>query len=114
MATVKVTAGELSDGLIRVNNIADAPTQSVSMPSRYVAVIDGGVEVEVEDGYCLCFSAVPELSEKGVVITNAPGRVTSGKVALHVLNAGKQIVALSHGTPVARCWVEKLEKVIYE
>lgn len=111
MATVKVTAGDLKDGLIRVNNVQDAPSQSVSMPSRYVATIDSGVEVEVEDGFCLCFGVVSELAEKGVVITNSPGRVTKGKVTLNVLNGGREIVSLSHGQAVAHCWVEPHHEV---
>jgi len=111
MAIVKVVAGELQDGFIRVKNIQDAPTQSVSMPNRFVAVIDSGIEVEVEPGYCLCFSIVPELSEQGVSITNAPGRVKNGKVVLHVLNGGRNIVNLSHGDVVAKCWVEQDHEV---
>ena len=108
MTRVKVTAGDFEGGLIKVKNVQASPTQSVSMPSRYVATIDSGVEVEVEDGFCLCFSLVPELAQKGVVITNAPGRVTEGKIVLHLLNGGREIVSLSNDQVIATSWVESL------
>lgn len=82
-------------------------TTKMSVPSRWFGVLDTGVEVEVEPGYRLCFSLVPEFSSKGLVATNAPGRFVSGKVTINLLNAGRDIIVLNQGDALAEVWIEK-------
>ena len=105
MAKVKVTKGEIVNGVVSVQSVQDSPQDSVAMPSRYVAKVHTGVEVEVEEGFCLCFNAVPELAAKGIVLTG-PSRVTSGPIMFSVLNAGREIVTIGANVALAECWVE--------
>lgn len=106
MAKVKVIKGEIVNGVVSVQSVQDSPRDSIAMPSRYVAKVHTGVEVEVEEGFCLCFSTVAALAAKGVVITNAPGRITSGLLVLSVLNGGREIVTIGANVEVANVWVE--------
>ncbi len=111
MAKVKVTKGEIVNGVVSVQSVQDSPQDSVGMPSRYVAKVHTGVEVEVEEGFCLCFSAVPALAEKGIVITNGPGRITSGPLIFSVLNGGREIVTIGANVEVANVWVEPVVEI---
>lgn len=109
MAKVKVIKGEIVNGVVSVQSVQDSPQDSVAMPSRYVATVRTGVEVEVEEGFCLCYSVVPALAEKGIVLLNAPGRVTSGPLILNLLNGGREIVTIAANVEVANVWVERRE-----
>jgi dUTPase len=114
MAKVKVTQGEIVNGVVSVQSIQDSQQDSVGMPSRYVATVHSGVEVEVEEGYCLCFSAVQELADKGIVITNGPGRITGGPLTFTILNGGREIVTVGANVAVANVWIEKIESMEIE
>jgi hypothetical protein len=84
------------------------------MPSRYAVELDTGLEVKVQSGYCLCFSVVPELANRGLVATNAPGRLTEGKLVVNVLNAGREIISVGEGVPLVDVWLEKAYKIEWE
>ena len=113
MAKVKVTKGEIHNGQVRVQSIQDSPKDSVAMPNRYVARIHTGVSVEVEEGFCLCFSIVPELAVKGIVLTG-PFRQVGGDLVFSVLNGGRQIVTIGANTTLVDCWVETVHEVEWE
>lgn len=86
----------------------------VAMPPRYTCRVGTGVQVEVPKTHCLCMAIVPELSKRGLVATNAPGRFTSGEVYVDALNAGREIVSIKDGDPLVQVWVEKIEKFSWE
>lgn len=76
------------------------------MPHRSSHIIDTGFEVKVEPGYRLCFSLVDSFSNRGLISTNAPGNVRSGKVLVCVLNCGREIVEVKDGDPIVEVWLE--------
>lgn len=114
LTKVKVLEGEIVNGVIKVQSIKGTIQDTVAMPNRYVAKINTGVVVEVEEGFCLCFSIVSELADKGVVVANAPGRVTKGEVEITVLNAGRETVTIGNNTDVVQCWVEPIQGIKWE
>lgn len=84
------------------------------MPSRYQTKIDTGHDFELPSGYRLCFSVSPELAERGVIITNIPGRLVSGRLVLDILNAGRNVVAIKEDDPIAIIWLEQDIGFIWE
>jgi dUTPase len=94
--------------------LANIPTtltgNKIVFPHRHSALIDTGLEVYLEKGYKLCFSLAPALAERGMLATNAPGNFTNGRVKVGLLNAGRDIVELKDGDPVAVCWVEQIHE----
>lgn len=84
------------------------------MPSRYSGKISTGITIEAPEGYKLCFSVVPELAERGLVASNAPGNIVSGEVIVQVLNAGHQVVVVNNGDPLIDVWLEKIEPFVWE
>lgn len=106
MSKLKVTKGEVTkDGC--VGTILAPLGSGCSMPSRYFMEIDTGVEVSVDKTYRLCFALVPELAERGLIATNAPGRITEGKITVNILNANREIIVLAGGSPLINVWVER-------
>jgi dUTPase len=99
--------GEKSVGnQLKANIPATIMGTKINFPHRHLARIDTGVEVNVLDGYVLNFKLLPWLEEKGMVATNAPGRLKSGKVVVNLLNCGREIVELNHGSLIVEVWLE--------
>lgn len=80
----------------------------IAFNHRHIAKIATGLEVEVPDGYKICVGISQALAEKGMVLTNAPGNFTKGKIDLVLLNAGREIVEVSNGDQVATFWLESI------
>lgn len=82
--------------------------QKISFNHRTSAVIETDLKVEVEAGYKLCFSLVPELSNRGMIATNSPGNFTNGTVHANLLNVGREIVEVKTGDPLMTVWLEQI------
>jgi dUTPase len=80
----------------------------IAFNNRHTAKVDTGLEVEVPEGYKLCIGLVQNLAVKGMVLANAPGNFTKGKVEAVLLNAGREIVEVSNGDPIVTCWLEAI------
>lgn len=78
----------------------------IAFNHRHCAKVDCGVEVVAPDGCKICIALVPELAEKGMVLTNAPGNFKSGRITAVLLNAGREIVEVHNGDPIVTSWVE--------
>lgn len=114
MAKVKVTKGEIRNDQVSVQSVQDSPQDSVAMPSRYVAKVHTGVSVEIEEGFCLRFSVVPELAEKGIVLTGPVRVVGNSDLVFSVLNGGREIVTIGANIVLVDCWVEPVHEVDWE
>lgn len=89
---------------------ATAPATQLSMPSRYMVELDTGLDVKVPAGYRMRFDLVRALSDQGLVLV--PGEpVKEGRIKLTVLNAGRNIVNLREGDPLATPWLEREVKL---
>lgn len=93
-------------GVARIKNNITGP--KISFTHRHAATIDTGVKFELPEGYVLCFSLVPSLAERGMVATNAPGRIRSGELQVRLNNFGKEIVDVRDGDPLVNVWVEQV------
>ena len=80
----------------------------IAFNHRHLVKVSTGLEVEVPDGYKLCIGLVKNLAERGMVLTNAPGNFTKGKVEVVLLNAGREIVEVNNTDPIATCWLEEI------
>lgn len=115
MPKVKVKAGlSPKSNQVTAKLPPSAINGQIAMPSRYTVELDTGLEIKAPSGYCLCFSVVPELANRGLVATNAPGRLTEGKLMINVLNAGREIVVVGEGAVLADVWLEKIVKIEWE
>ncbi len=72
--------------------------------------IDTGVEVKVASGYRLRFDLVPALAEQGMMLVPCEG-LKEGKIKLKLLNAGRNIITIKEGDPLATPWLEKEVKL---
>jgi|688.fasta_scaffold13682_16 hypothetical protein len=79
----------------------------IAFNHRSSAVIETDVQVVVEPGFKMCFSLTPELSNRGMVATNAPGNFKTGTVFAHVMNVGREIVEIKTGDPLMNVWLEE-------
>ena len=75
--------------------------------------IDTGLEVKVPSGYCLKFDLVPTMTNQGLVLLSQEG-VTEGEVRLTIMNASRNILVLSPGSPLAKVRLEKVTKLEWE
>jgi dUTPase len=102
---------------IKVNNALDSNELRAKFPPsnitagilfnhRHLDEIDTGLNVEVEPGYCLCFSISPHLANKGMIAMNAPGRFTNGPVKVTLLNCGRELVQIKQDDVLAQFWLE--------
>lgn len=110
---VFTVSGKRPEGNKLKASIAATPTshitgQKVSFTHRYSLNIDTGTNVKIPEGYVLCFSVSSDLANKGMVATNAPGRVTSGNIFIHLLNCGREIVEIKDGDHIADFWLEEV------
>ena len=80
----------------------------IAFNHRHTAKVSLGLDVEVPEGYRLCIALVPNLAERGIVLTNVPGNFTKGPVEAVLLNAGREIVDVSDGDAVVTCWLEQV------
>lgn len=80
----------------------------ISFNARHSASINTQVFVELEKGYKLCFSVVPELASKGMIDFNSPGNFTKGEIVVGLINCGREIVDIKNGDPIANVWVEQI------
>lgn len=92
--------------------IPDSPTSQimgskVNLNHRSSALIETGIDIEVEKGYKVCFALIPELTNRGIIATNSPGNFTSGKIFANVLNVGREIVEIKTGDPFMTVWLEE-------
>lgn len=113
-AKVKVIGKQPQGGILLASIPKTITGTKVAFPHRHSATIDTGITVKVEKGWKLCFSISPDLAAKGMIATNAPGHLTEGRVALHLLNVGREIVEVKDGDPVAVCWVEPIHDFEWE
>lgn len=109
---VKVSGQKPKDNtltaVIPVTNNTHVTGQKLSLGHRASAIIETGISVALEPGYRLCFSLIPDLSNRGVVALNAPGHFTEGKVWVNVLNCGREIIEIKEGDPIINVWVEQI------
>lgn len=84
--------------------------KKISFNNRHAAVIETGLDIEVEVGYKLCFSVHRDLAEKGMVVANSPGNVQVGTVSVCLVNCGREIIDIREGDPIAICWVEPIQE----
>lgn len=109
---VKVSGQKPKDNIltavIPVTNNTHVTGQKLPLGHRASAIIETGVSVTLEPGYRLCFSLIPDLSNRGVVALNAPGHFTEGKVWVNVLNCGREIIEIKEGDPIINVWVEQI------
>ena len=85
----------------------------LAMPSRFTGRLHTGVEAQVPSTHCLRVALVPDLSSRGLIMTNS-GRFTVGEIYVDVLNAGREIVSVKDGDPLLEVWLEKVEKFVWE
>jgi hypothetical protein len=115
---VKFTGNKPEGNLLKAKIPDNATTkimgEKVNLNHRASALIETGVNVKVEPGYKLCFSLVPELTNKGMVATNAPGNFTEGKVFANVINVGREIVEIKTGDPFLNFWFEQIIDMEWE
>lgn len=106
--TVKFTGdGPVNDRLrAAIKSPAVGLPPKIAFNHRYCAKVDCGVEAEAPDGCKICIALIPELAEKGMVLTNAPGNFKRGRITATLLNAGREIVEVHNGDPIVTCWVE--------
>lgn len=84
---------------------------------RASAKIKTGVKIDVPKGFKLCVSALDELAEKGLVVSNSPAQVNQGckdEVCVNVLNAGRELVEIKDGDKIANCWLEPVYRFDWE
>lgn len=86
----------------------------IAFNHRHSAKIDTGLEVVLPAGYKLCVGLVNALAENGMVLTNAPGNFTQGKVEVVLLNAGREIVDVSNGDAIVNFWIEEVVDLVWE
>jgi len=108
--TLKCNGNCPADGVLtaKIASPAVGLLPRIAFNNRHTAKIDTGLEVEVPDGYKLCIGLVHNLATKGMILTNAPGNFTKGKVEAVLLNAGREIVEVSNGDPIVTCWLEDI------
>lgn len=99
-----------ANGVLKANVTPPAVVMpsKISFNHRHVAKINVGLDVEVPKGYRLCVKLADSLAERGMVLTNAPGNFTNGSVFVVLLNAGREIVDVVDGDPVAEFWLEQV------
>ena len=114
--TIKCNGQCPSDNILRAQIVPAAVglAPRIAFNHRHLVKINTGLEVEVPEGYKLCIGLVPALAEKGMVLSNAPGNFTKGKVEAVLLNAGREIVEVNNGDPVVTCWMESIERFDWE
>lgn len=71
---------------------------------RQSAKIVTGLEVQVPDGYQLCFQLADNLVGKGLVCTSPT--FLSGKVDVAITNCGREIVSINLDDVVGKCWLQ--------
>lgn len=99
--------GNSPDGDTLKASIAPSITgPKVTFPHRHLASIDTGVEIDITDGYSLRFSLVSQLTDRGLIASNAPGRFKKGKIVVTVINCGREIVEIKNGDPLINVWLE--------
>jgi dUTPase len=107
---VKVKTSKLpKDNILTVELTADR----YDMPNRFTGDISTGFHVQVPSTHCLRVALVPELANRGLLMTSV-GRFTQGEVKVHVINAGREIISIRNGDPLLEVWLEKLEKFTWE
>lgn len=81
---------------------------NTALTHRSNAVVESAFEIDCDPGHYLTFSVVPELTNHGVLALNAGQQFSSGKVAVHLVNVGKEIVPLTQGQKVAVLHMHKV------
>jgi hypothetical protein len=99
---------QILTAVIPVTNNTQLTGQKINLTHRLPTVIETGTSVVVERGFKLCFALVPELANRGVIATNAPGHFTEGKVWVNILNCGREIIEIKEGDPLITVWLEPI------
>lgn len=87
-------------------------SKELTIPPRMSFVLDGGLSVEIPDGYRLQVQTTPELVDKGLHLSmNTYPSGGMQRVAVHATNVGKQILSFEHGQVIAKFWFSKAEPV---
>lgn len=111
--TVKFSGSKPENNVLKASIPATATShitgRKIGFNHRYFHNMETGLSVETPDGYKLCFSLVPELTNRGMVATNTPGNFTSGPVVIGLLNSGREIIEIKDGDPIATVWLEKIQ-----
>lgn len=109
---IKFSGIKPENGILKAQ-IPDNDTFKIMGPKinfnhRASSVIETGLTINIDSGYKLCFALVPELANRGMIATNAPGNFTEGKVFANVLNVGREIVEIKTGDPLMIVWFEEI------
>jgi dUTPase len=106
---IKFIGTEPENGLLRAkifNKNSEFVLEKINFNHRCSSIIETDLEIELEEDYKLCFSIVPELANRGMIATNAPGNFKKGKVYAHLINVGREIVEIKNGDPLMNIWIE--------
>lgn len=103
---VKFT-GDMPSNNVLVAKISNSLTgKKISFPHRYSTSIDTGVSVSCPEGYKLGVKIDSNLANRGMLITNLSGGIKEGPIKVVLLNAGREIVEINDGNPIAEVFLE--------
>lgn len=110
--------GTKPDGTLLKAKLPDTVVASgvtkIALNHRASAIIETDLKVAVDTGYRLCFRLVPDLTNRGIVATNAPGFFMNGQVTANLLNVGREIVEIKSGDPLMHVWIEEDLSPVWE
>ena len=98
----------------RVDLMANIPpdhagTRRLTMPYRYTAVVDLGVDIEIPANYRVVLKVAHEHAKRGVLANESPyivDKSNQGRLSIAMTNVGKEIVVIEHGDVVAQMYIE--------
>lgn len=109
---IKFSGNKPENNIVKASLVSTGTYQvvgnKISFNARHSAYINTQIFVDVEKGYKLCFSVVPELAVKGMIAFNSPGNLTKGEIIVGLINCGREIVDIKNGDPIVNVWVEQI------